>query len=78
MKITKKELQELIKEEVKRLQLNEFFYYPLWMAKEPIENLIKTIKETLPSEPGEDGYNDDNFIKEELMKMIEIELQKYK
>lgn len=78
MKITKSQLKELIKEEIKKIQLNEYFYYPLYMAQEPIEELIKKIKEETPKNQGEDGYLSDEFIKEEIMKMVEIELEKYK
>jgi hypothetical protein len=78
MKITKSELKNLIKEEISRMQLNEYFYFPLYMVQEPIENMIKLIRENLPSNELEDGYLDDEKIKNLLMQMIEDELQKTK
>ncbi len=43
MRITKSQLKELIKEEVKTLQLNEYFYEPNWELYASLEDLLKEI-----------------------------------
>ena len=44
MKITKSQLKQLINEEVKRFQLNEYFYHPMSVHQDAIKEIIKELK----------------------------------